>query len=546
MPAKKDKHHMSTDRGRVAVPGSERTAPPNARLVGTPDPNERIEVTVMMRPRKGFASVKEMGALPPKKRKYLTHEEFAAAHGANPDDIEKVEEFAHEHNLTVVEVSAPRRSIKLSGSVADLSAAFGVYLANYEYSEGTYRSRTGSIYVPHDLADIVQGVFGFTNRPVAKPHFRRFKKHEGATQPHANGISYTPNQLAQLYNFPTDVNGQGQCIAIIELGSYRTNDLKAYFSQLGIPKPTIRGRSVDHGHNHPTNSDSADGEVMLDIEVAGAVAPGAKIVVYFAPNTDQGFIDAITTAIHDTHNKPSVISISWGGPEKDWNPQAMRAMDQAFQDAATLGVTVCCASGDDGSSDIRIGLEPNDGLLHADFPASSSFALGCGGTRLESSNGAITKEVVWNEERSGGATGGGVSDIFDLPTWQSGAHVPPSANSGKRIGRGVPDVAGDGDPATGYVIRVDGQQFSIGGTSAVAPLWAGLIALINQKLGQSVGYLNPVLYSLPSTAGTFHDITDGNNDIDGNKDAYKAASGRDPCTRLGSPNGVKLLQALSK
>jgi kumamolisin len=552
--SKKDKHRASTpkkEKGRITVPGSERTAPPNARIVGAPDPHERIEVTVLVRPRstsKGFAaSAKEMGSLSPKKRKYLSREEFAAAHGANQDDVEKVEEFAHEHNLTVVEVSLPRRSIKLSGTVADLSAAFGVYLANYEHTDGIYRSRTGSIHVPHDLGDIVQGVFGFTNRPVAKPHFRRFKKQEGATHPHTNNASFTPNQIAQLYNFPSDVNGQGQCIGIIELGGgYRTSDLKAYFGQLGIPKPKILAISVDHGHNHPTTSDSADGEVMLDIEVAGAVAPGAKIVVYFAPNTDQGFIDAITTAIHDARNKPSVISISWGGHESAWTAQSMQGMDQAFQEAASLGVTVCCAAGDDGSSDIRVGQEQDDGLLHADFPASSPFALGCGGTRLEGSGNTITKEVVWNEGRNGGATGGGVSNVFGLPTWQSGAHVPPSANPGRHIGRGVPDVAGDADLATGYIIRVDGQQFSIGGTSAVAPLWAGLIALINQKLGHPLGYLNPVLYGLSANSGVFHDITEGNNDIDGNKGAYKAQNGWDACTGLGSPDGAKLVQALSK
>ncbi|MGD0623671.1 MAG: S53 family peptidase, partial [Thermodesulfobacteriota bacterium] len=318
-------------------------------------------------------------------------------------------------------------------------------------------------------------------------------------------------------------------------------DLKAYFGQPGISMPVVKARSVDGGHNQPTGDPNGpDGEVMLDIEVAGAVASGAKIVVYFAPNTDAGFLDAITTAIHDTLNKPSVVSISWGAAESDWTNQAMQAMDNAFQDAAALGVTVCCAAGDNGSTD---GI--NDGRLHVDFPASSPYALACGGTRLEGSGGTITKEIVWNEGVSGGATGGGVSDVFDLPEWQANADIPPSANPGGRIGRGVPDVAGDADPVTGYQVLVDGKQFTIGGTSAVAPLWAGLVALLNQKLGHSVGYLNPGIYGLLSSSGVFQDISAGNNDITGKNGPYPAHSGWDACTGWGSPDGAKLLSALS-
>jgi kumamolisin len=270
------------------------------------------------------------------------------------------------------------------------------------------------------------------------------------------------------------------------------------------------------------------------------VAPGAKIVVYFAPNTDAGFLDAVSTAIHDTLNKPSVVSISWGAAESDWTNQAMQAMDKVFQDAASLGVTICCAAGDSGSTD-----GVNDGRLHVDFPASSPYALACGGTRLEGSGSSITKEIVWNEGVSGGATGGGISDVFDLPKWQTNANIPPSANPSGRIGRGMPDVAGDADPFTGYQVLVDGKQLIIGGTSAVAPLWAGLIALFNQKLGHSVGYLNPGIYGLTSSSHTFHDISAGNNDITGKSGPYAARSGWDACTGWGSPDGGKLLSVLS-
>jgi kumamolisin len=277
---------------------------------------------------------------------------------------------------------------------------------------------------------------------------------------------------------------------------------------------------------------------MLDIEIAGAVAPGASIAVYFAPNSEQGFIDAISTAVHDSVNKPSVISISWGATESEWTAQGLAAMDQAFQDAAALGVTVCCASGDAGSSDQNPQNGTPDGLAHADFPAASPYVLACGGTRLIASNGAIESETVWNENAQSGATGGGVSDVFDLPAWQQGAGVPRSVNPGGRIGRGVPDVAGNASQATGYRVRVDFLTFVVGGTSAVSPLWAGLVARFNQRLGTPVGWLNPMLYGPVAGSGAFRDITEGNNG------AYAANGGWDACTGWGSPVGSKLLKVL--
>jgi kumamolisin len=245
-------------------------------------------------------------------------------------------------------------------------------------------------------------------------------------------------------------------------------------------------------------------------------------------------LNAITTAVHDSTNNPSVVSISWGGPESSWTQQAMTSMDEAFQSAAAMGVTVCVAAGDDGSTD-----GVTDGLNHVDFPASSPNVLACGGTELIASDNTITSETVWNElANNEGATGGGISDVFPLPSWQTGVGVPPSANPTHNVGRGVPDVAGDADPATGYVTLVDGDSEVIGGTSAVAPLWAGLIALINQSIGKPVGFINPLLYKTASTAADFHEITSGNNS------AYSAGPGWNACTGLGSPIGTKVALAL--
>ena len=227
--------------------------------------------------------------------------------------------------------------------MAQFNAAFGVDLQRFEYEGGSYRGRVGAIQLPDELQGVVEAVLGLDDRPVAKPHFRS-RQSPGNVRWHANGggaTSFTPLQIASLYDFPPG-DGQGQCVGIIELGGgERTADLSAYFSQLGIQKaPNVTAVSVDHGKNHPTGDPNGpDGEVMLDIEVVGAIAPGRNIVVYFAPNTDAGFLDAITTAVHDTTNKPSVISISWGGPESSWTPQAMTAFDSAFQAAAAMGIT---------------------------------------------------------------------------------------------------------------------------------------------------------------------------------------------------------------
>jgi kumamolisin len=347
--------------------------------------------------------------------------------------------------------------------------------------------------------------------------------------------------LSQLYQLPP-ADGAGECIALIELGGgYNDSDLQSYFQQLGVKMPQVASVSVDGATNSPSGDPaSADGEVELDIEVAGGIAPGARIVVYFAPNTDQGFLDAITHAIHDTTNKPTIMSISWGGPESSWTAQATQAMDMAFQSAASIGMTIFVASGDSGADD-GVG----DGSAHVDFPASSPHVVACGGTSLPGPS--IASEVVWNDP-TGGATGGGVSDLFDLPSWQSAAGVPPSVNANRRVGRGVPDVAGDADPATGYTVIVDGSQQTIGGTSAVAPLWAGLFALINAQLAHPVGYANPLLYqqlAYPTSgaASAFHDITSGNNGANG-APGYSAGENWDACTGLGSPVGNALLASL--
>jgi kumamolisin len=530
---------MPTQGNYVPLRGSDRKAVPGSNVLGPAHADERIEVSVYLRRRAPLsAEIKQrtMGNLLPRDRKYLTREELAAHYGAAPADIARVEEFARSHNLTVVETSQARRRVRLGGTVAAFAAAFRVTLHSCEHAHcGTYRGRTGDIMVPESLAEAIVGVFGLDNRPQAQAHFLIRPPQPVQAAPAAASTQFTPTQVAQLYDFPSNLDGSGQTIAIVELGGgYKTADLKAYFSALGITAPDVTSVSVDDGSNKPTGSvNGPDGEVMLDIEVAGAIAPGAKIAVYFCPNTDQGFLDAVTQAVHDTVNKPSAISISWGSAEVNWTAQAMDQFDQAFQDAAAVGMTVCVAVGDNGSSD-----GVNDGQAHVDFPASSPNALACGGTHLDASLTVIKDEVVWNDPNDG-ATGGGVSSQFPLPAYQDNAGVPPSANPGHKTGRGLPDVAANADPSTGYELRADGEDLVGGGTSAVAPMWAGLVARFNQGLGQPVGFLNTLLYGAISQSGAFRDIVSGNNG------AYSAGPGWDACSGWGVAVGTKLLQALS-
>jgi kumamolisin len=515
--------------------GSERAPLPGAREIGPANPKEMVDVTIRLRSRAGKKPIVSADAFtkPIAKRKIMSRQEFEQSHGADPESIAKVEAFAREHKLNVKEKSAARRTVILSGPVSAMNEAFGVQLKEYQHPNGKYRGRTGAVQIPAALQDVIEGVFGLDNRPQAKPHFRRRQGRAGA-RAQAAGVSYTPLQVAELYSYPTGVDGSGECIALIELGGgYNPTDLNNYWSQLKLSEtPTVSAVSVGNGSNNPTGDPNGpDGEVMLDIEVSGTIAPGAKIVAYFADNTDAGFLNAITTAVHDSTNNPSIVSISWGGPESSWTQQAMTSMDEAFQAAAAMGVTVCVASGDNGSTD-----GSSDGSNQVDFPVSSPNVLGCGGTTLQASNGHITSETTWNElANNEGATGGGVSNVFGLPSWQSGANVPAPANA--TGGRGVPDVCGDADPTTGYVTLVDGQSGVIGGTSAVAPLWAGLIALINQSIGKPVGFINPLLYQ-NATAGEVNDITTGNNG------AYSAGPGWDPCTGLGSPVGTGVATVL--
>jgi len=536
----------------VPLSGSERSELPSATPAATAlDPSEMITVTVLLRRRAELPSELINTTAT------VSTEELGDRYGADPADATKVADVLGRYGLTVTEFQLSSRRLKVTGMVAAMQAAFGTTLTSVtsEHPDGTgsvtHRYRTGQLMVPAELSGVIVGVLGLDTRPQASPHFRRpTAAPDGAVTAHAasavpGAVPLTALQVASFYDFPANTDGTGQTVAIIELGGgYNQADLTTYFSGLNLAVPSVTSVGVDNGSNSP--GQAADGEVELDIEVAGAVAPKASYVVYFAPNTDQGFSDAIADALHATPT-PIAVSISWGGPESSWSAQSMTAMNAAIADAAALGTTVTVAAGDNGSSDNA----SSTSGVQVDFPASSPYSLACGGTTLvgDTATNAITSEVVWNEiPIQGGAGGGGVSVVYQQPAWQKTAGVPASAagksgiGSAAEPGRGVPDVAGNADPYSGYKVVVDGKPQPIGGTSAVAPLWAGLIARLAQASGARFGLLQPLLYA-GITPGA--DVAGFNDIVEGNNGAYKAGPGWDACTGLGSPNGTALLSRLT-
>ncbi|GHB11182.1 kumamolisin [Streptomyces tendae] len=465
----------------------------------------------------------------------ISQRELVIGYGASPEDLAHVCDTVREYGFEVADIDAAARRVAVSAPASQVARVFGGRAAHasvvdaFTEQPGTYRAWEGGTVLPPELEGVVVSVIGLDTRPRLRPEFRTF--------PGQQRLLYTPPELGALYRFPAGTDGSGQTLAIVVTGGgFRAEDMDAYFTGLGLPVPAIRTVSVGGAQNEPGGP--GDLEVVLDVQVAGALAPGADLVVYFAPNSDQGAIDALRAAIHATPT-PTAISLSWGAPEAHSSDQVLRAMDDLFAEAAALGVTVCAAIGNEGSSD-----GVYDGGSHVNFPASSPHVLACGGTTLVGSpdTGTIESETVWNTGADG-ATGGGVSRFFGLPEWQASVGVPARVGS-DTPGRGVPDVAANADPATGYQILFNGQTGFIGGTSAATPLWAALVCRLAQGLGRPLGLLAPLLYEGPTGPDR---VTEGFRDVvAGNNGAYASSPGWDPNTGLGAPDGTALLESLRR
>jgi kumamolisin len=534
---------------------SERSPSSHATAVGPVDAAETITVTVIVRRRPGSRpmTVQEFTSTPRSQRRRLSREEFAATHGAAPEELEIVAAFARSQGLEVIESDSARRSVEVRGTAAQINSAFAVALHHYESPRRKYRGFAGAVHLPPSVSEVVESVIGLDNRPVPA---KRWGARRGPADP-PGATSLTPAQVAQLYSFPAG-NGAGQTIGIYEMAipdennnvenpGYTVSDVSLTLNAFGggLAVPTLVDVSVDG----QVNAGVSDGETVLDITVSGAIAQGATIAVYFTGPTNQNIIHALQRMIHPTAGDPvpSVISISYGlSPDDETSSittDEYNQMDQLFQDAAHLDITVFVSSGDSGAM-----FDPSVNQAQASFPATDPWVTACGGTTIGDISGATFEEFVWNDTfgSNSGATGGGVSVLFNsLPSYQQGIGVPTRVNTGT-IGRGIPDIAGNASPNSGYAEFGAGQSIGpTGGTSAVAPLYAGLIAVINANLGKPAGFINPVLYSMPATGfkDTLGAPGPANNTFNG-VTGYPAGPGWDACTGRGSVIGTALQSAL--
>jgi kumamolisin len=554
----------------VPLKGSERQFPAGARQLGPAAASEQLSVTIVFRRRPDGPRFPDFRAAAMRAhgwRKRMPSEEFAAKYGGHPAEIALVSDYLQRSGLTLVEENAARRTVTASGSIERVSKAFSVELRSCEVEipaergrrsyTGTFRCREGSIYVPRDIAEFIVGVFGLDNRAIGHRSI-------AADPPHTGKL--TVPQIAKLYNFPSN-SAQGQTIGILCLvedgyGGYEPSDIGKYYSHLpaGYSVPTVHNVQVE-----PTVPPGmADIETTQDICIASSAAPGAAVAVYFAPNTQKGWVDLVLRVIHPLAGDPvcSVLSSSFyaAGGDDPYGLAAygvttawVDALSLAFQDAAVQGVTVCVASGDTGVQCML-----TDGKAHVQYPASDPWILCCGGTTVGNIDGNSFDEYLWNDSfsidgsKAHGATGGGVSSYFGQPAYQRNAGVPLSLIDG-RSGRGIPDVAANASWNSGYypIYCVNAGAFYYpnpypgNGTSASAPLYAGLVAVINAALSESVGFLNPLLYMLGGSVVKDIDGSAGpTNNSFGGVTGYTARAGWDACTGLGRIDGQALLTAL--
>lgn len=545
----------------VDLDGSERRHRPGFERVGPADPAEEITVIVSLRQRPDGPPLPDMehwASTPPDRRQFVTHEQAAELYGSAPDEVELVAAFATERGLQVVEASPARRSVQLTGPIAQIDGAFGIELSIYRRGSETYRGYDGPVRLPAAVAEVVVAVFGLDNRPLAA--------HMAGVNPLGSGL--TPPEVAGLYGLPSIPSSiSGETIAIWEFGggyvtdaSGKPTDVDAYLQALGFRAPTVLPPvSILGGANHvsgsPGHVSNDDAEVALDMQVAASVAVGAAIAVYFIGTiSDTGWIAAIDAVVSPGPGQPSpsVVTISWAWDEADWSPSQLTAMNTKWALASAMGKTVFAASGDKGSMGNQ---DEPDGRAHVCYPACDPWVTAVGGTSIYNVSGSSFDEITWNDN---GVTAGGISTAFPLPTWQVGIGVPPSINNGITVGRGVPDVAGY---ANGYEISLYGEDGgSWWGTSEASPLYAAVVAVLNAKLGYHIGHFNSAIYALATTTGAdiFRDIDDGrsnaftftlqppNPPTTIKSPGYTSVKGWDACTGWGSLRAGRFYAALAK
>jgi subtilase family serine protease len=508
-------------------------------LIGYPNPSKETDFVLTLRskviPPQKAAELNNLILNPPHLRKYLTHDELEEISGADPADVEVIETYFKKYGIRIKNKNLLTRTLTLTSDIHSIEKAFHSEVAIFEgVDRHSYLSNITDHLLPSDINNIVNKVKTFSHpvkiefrlptRPIKDSlkttAFRSPLSHTTADTA-AIQQGYSAIELATAYKFPEGATGTGQVIGIIELGGkLNPSDFQQYFSQMNLKAPEI----IEVGTPPVITGQTEildNAEVTLDLEVIGAIAPNTKLIVYYG-NT---IAEAMKEVIGDTINKPSVVSISWAGSEYDYSPKDIEEMNLLFYQASLLGITIVAASADHGALN-------NKGFPNVSLPSSSPLILGCGGTIVSLSNDEITSQVVWNELNGQVGSGGGYSSLYPLPSYQYQAiYRYPFQKSNMR---GVPDIAADASMINGYQVVFNGKNTVIGGTSASTPFVAVLIALLNEKLGYRLGFVNSLLYGLAGTSA-FNQIVAGNNQV------YTAAPFWNPCTGLGGPIGDKLL-----
>jgi kumamolisin len=465
-------------------------------------------------------------------RRVTLKELRAERRGILKGSIERVRRFAEQQGMTVRAVDVLGRNVTLRAKASDAERAFSTRLLWVDDAGERRHYPRREPRLPRPLARIAHAVLGLDTR---KPRFSRLRQNAVADI----GSGLLPSEIARLYGIATPRRGAGQRIAIIEpAGGYDPADVASACRAMNVAVPDIVDVGVGKGRNAHGVDARADMEVALDIQVVAGVAPQARIVVYFTELSEPGLVAGVCRAVHGPQ-RPDVIIITWGEPEIFWPTDSRLGLDSVLQDAVRLGISVVATAGDDLARERMAG-----GKVYVNYPASSPYVLGCGGTRitLDPARTAIADEVVWNDNGERG-TGGGVSEEYIVPAFQTGARLPGSLNDGKS-GRGVPDVAAAAAPSNGYRIFLGGAPVVASGTSAVAPLWGAFIALLNAERGKALGFVNDRLYQAPAL---LRPIISGDNIDAVSGLGYKA--GPDPgwnaCAGLGSPRGDAIIAALT-
>ena len=517
---------------KIALAGSDRAAPKGAVLVGDVDPDERIVVTLHLKRRSPDQfQPGSAGDLARLSKPITRHALAMQRQRSHARAAARVEKFARANDIAVAAIDLAGRTVTLEAAAGRMAEVFGVTLRTYDDGHRRFRARVGRLMVPREIAPWTRAIIGFDQRPLAAAPVDRLQ----ALALTGNGPGLWPTDIAALYGIPLDRDVASVCVGIVALGGgYLPSDLSQALAGMQRPDRVVIDQSVAGNRNQFGGGTVADQEIALDLQIIAGLLPNARIVVYFAGNTIQSLVDAIHQAIFDDVNRPQVLSVSWGSAEEFWTAPGRDAMQAALADAKRLRVSVVFAAGDELATG---GL--TDGKAHVWFPASSPYALGCGGTlpTLAGNGPGIAAEAVWNDGQSG--TGGGISDSFPVPAYQLNLPLPPSVNDGATR-RGVPDVAGAAAGSPGYRIVLNGNEMTKDGTSAVAPLWAALIAIANAQRGAPLGFINSALYANPSL---FRAITQGNNRADGK--GYDAGPGWNACTGLGVPKGADIIRELA-